>query len=127
MGLGKFATSINCIDGRVQTPISNWIKRKYFVDYVDVITHPGSDKVMAEKNIDDIVAIKYKVAISINVHNSKLVVVSGHHDCAANISSKDKHLIQIQKSINIVKSWRLPISVIGLWVNDQWEIEQVQE
>jgi len=126
MGLGKFATSINCIDGRVQTPISNWIKRKYSVDYVDIVTHPGSDKVMSE-NIDIIAQIKSKVLISINAHNSKLVVVSGHHDCAANISSKDKHLIQIQKSINIVKSWRLSISVIGLWVNDQWEIEQVQE
>ncbi|PBO84901.1 MAG: hypothetical protein COA77_07375 [Thaumarchaeota archaeon] len=127
MSLSKFATSINCIDGRIQLLISNWIKQKYSVDYVDVITHPGSDKVMAEKNIDRIAEIKSKVVISINAHNSKLVVVSGHHDCAANLSTKDIHVIQIRKSINIVKSWRLQVSVVGLWINDQWEIEQVQE
>ncbi len=127
MSLRKFATSINCVDGRIQFPISNWIKQKYSIDYVDTITHPGSDKVMSEKKIDDITQIKSKVLISINAHNSKIIVVSGHHDCASNLSTKEMHLIQIQKSINIVKSWKLPVNVIGLWVNDQWKIEQVQE
>ena len=127
MSLRKFATSINCVDGRIQLPISNWIKQKYSIDYVDTVTHPGSDKVMSEKNIDDITQIKSKVLISINAHNSKIIVVSGHHDCASNLSTKEMHLTQIQKSINIVKSWKLPVSVIGLWVNDQWKIEQVEE
>lgn len=26
---GKFGTVINCIDGRVQIPVSNWIKENY--------------------------------------------------------------------------------------------------
>ena len=122
-----FATSINCIDGRIQLPISNWIKQKYSVDYVDVITHPGSDKIIGEKNIEGISEIKTKTLVSINAHNSKLVVISGHHDCAGNPVSKEMHLIQIKKSINIIKSWNCPVTVIGVWINDQWEIEEIQE
>ena len=122
-----FATSINCIDGRIQLPISNWIKQKYSVDYVDVITHPGSDKIIGEKNIEGISEIKSKTLVSINAHNSKLVVISGHHDCAGNSVSKETHLTQIKKSINIIKSWNCPVTVIGVWINDQWEIEEIQE
>jgi hypothetical protein len=122
-----FATSINCIDGRIQLPVSNWIKQKYSVDYVDVITHPGSDKIIGEKNIEGISEIKTKTLVSINAHNSKLVVISGHHDCAGNPVSKEMHLTQIKKSINIIKSWNCPVTVIGVWINDQWEIEEIQE
>lgn len=122
-----FATSINCIDGRIQLPISNWIKQKYSVDYVDMITHPGSDKIIGEKNIEGISEIKTKTLVSINAHNSKLVVISGHHDCAGNPVSKETHLTQIKKSINIIKSWNLSVTVIGVWINDQWEIEEIQE
>ena len=122
-----FATSINCIDGRIQLPVSNWIKQKYSVDYVDVITHPGSDKIIGEKNIEGNSEIKTKTLVSINAHNSKLVVISGHHDCAGNPVSKEMHLTQIKKSINIIKSWNCPVTVIGVWINDQWEIEEIQE
>lgn len=127
MNFGKFATSINCIDGRIQIPISNWIKQKYFVEYVDVISHPGSDKVIGEKIIEGITEIKSKVLVSINAHNSKLVVISGHHDCAGNPVSKEMHMTQIKKSINLIKSWYYPVTVIGIWVNDKWEIEEIQE
>jgi len=127
MNFEKFATSINCIDGRIQIPVSNWIKQKYFVDYVDVISHPGSDKVIGEKIIEGIAEIKSKVLVSINAHNSKLIVISGHHDCAGNPVSKEMHMTQIKKSINLIKSWDCPVTVIGIWVNDKWEIEEIQE
>ncbi|HJM25992.1 MAG TPA: carbonic anhydrase [Nitrosopumilus sp.] len=127
MNFEKFATSINCIDGRIQIPVSNWIKQKYFVDYVDVISHPGSDKVIGEKIIEGIAEIKSKVLVSINAHNSKLIVISGHHDCAGNPVSKEMHMTQIKKSINLIKSWDFPVTVIGIWVNDKWEIEEIQE
>lgn len=125
MSSDKFATAINCMDGRTQSPVSDWVKANYPIDHVDMITEPGCDKVLSEKNIDLITQIRSKVEISVNVHKSSLVVVAGHYDCAANIATKEVHLSQIQKSVNIIKSWKLPISVIGLWVNDKWEIERI--
>jgi len=35
MADGKFGTSMNCIDGRTQNPVSQWIKENYSVDYVE--------------------------------------------------------------------------------------------
>ena len=125
MTSSKFATSINCIDGRVQLPISNWIKKNHSVDFVDTITEPGSDKALSEGTTNVMSQIKSKVLISINAHGSKLVIVSGHNECAANPVTREAHIEQIQKSVEIVKSWKLPVTIIGLWVNEQWEIEQI--
>ena len=127
MADGKFGTAINCIDGRTQNPVSQWIKENYSVDYVDTVTEPGCDKVLLEVDDDKIEHIKSKLLISIKAHNSSLIVIAGHHDCAANPVSKEEHLAQIKKSINIIKSWNFPVKVIGVWVNDQWKVEQIQE
>jgi hypothetical protein len=46
----KFATALNCMDGRVQITIIEFLKKKFKVDYVDMITEPGIDKILAEGN-----------------------------------------------------------------------------
>ena len=47
----SFATSVSCIDGRVQLPMISWIKDRYSVDFVDTITAPGIDKVIFDGNV----------------------------------------------------------------------------
>lgn len=121
---GKFATAISCIDGRIQIPISNWIKDNYQVDYVDTITEPGIDKKISD-NVD-LDSMKAKAGISINKHMSDLIVVSGHYDCAGNPVSNDEHIAHIKKSVNVVKSWGYDVLVVGLWVNENWQVEKVE-
>jgi hypothetical protein len=36
----KFATAINCRDGRTQLPVIEWLKKEYGATYVDMITEP---------------------------------------------------------------------------------------
>ena len=121
MAEGKFATSVSCIDGRVQLPLSKWIKENYSVDYVDTITEPGVDKKTAES--PDLQYLKDKVLISINAHKSSLIVVSGHHDCAGNPVSYDEHISQIKKSVEVITSWNTGAKVIGAWVDENWNIQ----
>ncbi|MCX7761879.1 MAG: hypothetical protein N2252_03450 [Candidatus Kryptonium sp.] len=125
----KFATAINCMDGRTQIPVIEWLKENYKVDYVDMITEPGPDGVLS-KNIDNqiIESLRRKAEISAYKHNSKIIVIAGHHDCAGNPVDKDTHINQIKLSVQTIKSWGLPFEkVIGLWVNENWEIEKVIE
>ncbi|MCK4433251.1 MAG: hypothetical protein KAV48_04880, partial [Methanomicrobia archaeon] len=51
----KFATAINCMDGRVQIPVIEWLKRKYSASYVDMITEPGPNKILAESKDDPVI------------------------------------------------------------------------
>ncbi len=123
MSEGKFATSVSCIDGRTQLPLAAWIKEKYSVDFVDVISEPGVDKKIVESI--DLDSIKHKVGISISAHKSKVIVVSGHHDCAGNPVADDVHISQIKKGVKEISSWGMDAEVIGVWVDASWNVNPV--
>jgi len=124
MATEKFVTAINCIDGRVHIPVINWLKASFDAEFVDHITEPGADKVLAN-GPKEIIHIKQELLISVNAHKSKIVAVVGHYDCAANPVSKEQHKRDVQKALATVQSWGLPVRVIGLWVNSEWQVEVV--
>ncbi len=122
---GKFGTAINCIDGRTQIPVNTWLKEKFDLDFIDTVTEPGVDKITAVSDNEKTEEIKSKVQISINAHGSSLIAIAGHHSCAGNPVSKDEHIEQIKKSVETIKSWGLSAKIIGIWVNDKWQVEEV--
>lgn len=127
MAEGSFATAISCIDGRVLHPVAEFLKKKYKVDYVDAITEPGPDGILAA-NQDKVTieSIKRRVVISVGRHGSKHIAIAGHHDCAGNPVDKDTHLAHIRAAIEAVKSWGFNADVIGLWVDDKWKVSEVK-
>jgi hypothetical protein len=126
MHKGKFGTAINCMDGRTQLPVINWLKEKYSLDYVDMITEPGPDKMLTLGKPEQVESIKSRVLISVNAHGSETILVAAHDDCAGNPVSKDKHIAQVKECVNILRSWKLPVkNVVGVWINDKWNIEVV--
>ncbi|WFD08687.1 carbonic anhydrase [Tepidibacter hydrothermalis] len=114
----KFATALNCIDGRFQIPVIKWLKENFDVDYVDLITEPGMDKVLSQGHWREMQRLREKVMVSITAHKSNVVAVVGHYDCAANPVSDCKHFQHIVASTYTVKSWGLPVIVVGLWVDE---------
>ena len=122
-----FATAISCIDGRVLQPVAEFLKKKYKVDYVDAITEPGPDGILAaNQDKAAIESIKRRVGISVGRHGSKHIAVVGHHDCAGNPVDKETHLAHIRAAIKVVKSWSINAEVIGLWVDDKWKVSEVK-
>ena len=121
MSYGSFATAINCMDGRTQIPVIEYIRKKYRVDYVDMITEPGPIRVLAE-NTDKptLESIKRRVENSTGKHGSVHIVIVGHHDCAGNPVEKAKQLKQILESIWTVRSWGLRADILGLWLDEEW-------
>ena len=113
----SFATSLSCMDGRVQIPMNDWIKAKYAVDFVDTITAPGIDKVMFDGNVE---SLKKSVMISVTNHKSHHVVVSGHFGCAGNPVSDEEHFTHIKKSVEIISSWNLDADVVGVWIDENF-------
>ena len=84
-----FATAINCMDGRVQVPVIDWLRRQYGADYVDMITEPGPERLLAEgKDQTAVESIRKKIEISVTRHSSELVIIAGHHDCAGVVSQR---------------------------------------
>ncbi len=123
----KFVTAINCMDGRVQLPAIEWMKRKYNAEYVDMITEPGPIKILDENvNTCLIESIKNRIDVSVNKHLSKVIAIIGHYDCTGNPVEKDIQIKQIESSIKLVSSWNFNADIIGLWIDENWEVSIVE-
>jgi hypothetical protein len=122
----KFGTAINCIDGRTQEPVIDFMKQKYGIDGVDMITFPGVDGVASSLgNFNTIALIRNAVSISIEKHGSRIIAVVGHFDCAGNPGNREHHYAHIGKAVQQVSSWNFDAEIVGLYVNDKWQIEEV--
>lgn len=122
-----FGTVINCMDGRTQIPVNEWLRQKYALDYVDTITEPGPNRILAEGSDTALLeSIKKRLSISVLKHRSKIVAVIGHHDCGGNPVDKEKQMSQIVGAVRTVRSWGFDILVVGLWVDDNWQIHEVK-
>jgi len=126
MNKKKFVTAINCMDGRVQLPVIDWMKKQYAADFVDMITEPGPNKILAEKNPRScVVSIKKRVEISVLKHASKIIAITGHYDCAGNPVEKETQLHQIKNAVETIRSWSFDVLVIGLWVDEHWIVHKI--
>jgi len=123
----KFATAINCMDGRVQVPVIEYMRKTYHADYVDMITEAGPNKILAE-NSDKakVESIKARARISVERHGSRLIAVVGHHDCAGNPANAETQLRHIRAAMKTVDSWSLKVEVTGIWVDANWSTHAVQ-
>ena len=122
---GRFATAINCIDGRVQIPVLEWIRFHLNVDYVDLITEPGPDKAILSGSEATYNSIYEKARLSIKTLGSQSLSIVAHYDCRANPISNEKHIEQIQKCVEIIQQWRLGVRILGLWVNESRYVEVI--
>lgn len=110
------------MDGRVQDAVKDYIKTTYNVDYVDMVTEPGPNKILAD-NLDTAVIenIKKRVEISVHHHGSKVVAIVGHFGCAGNPTEKEEQTQHLKKAKEVVKSFGFAVDVILLWVDGDWQ------
>ena len=118
----KFATAINCMDGRVQIPVVEYMQKSFNVDYVDMITEPGPNKILAEgKDADAIQLLRKMVGISVEKHNSQIIAIAGHYDCAGNPEGEDVQKKHLQRAVDVISSWGFPAKkIIALWLDENF-------
>ena len=123
----KFCTVINCMDGRIQLPVINYLKKRFKVDYVDSITEAGPNSVLSQQKNNLLVeSIIKRLKISVENHSSVGIAIVGHFDCAGNPADYKTQIYQIRKSMNFIKKEFNKIEIVGLWVNGNWEVQDIE-
>lgn len=122
-----FATAINCMDGRVQVPVITYLQKRFGAKFIDTITEPGPDRILAEQS-DQIrlASILARIEISIQKHASRQIAVIGHYDCAGNPVSKEKQIDHIHKAAAFIRQEYPKVEVIGVWVDEKWRIHEIK-
>jgi len=120
---GRFAVCLGCIDGRIQLPLIDWIKGNYRVDFVDLITEPGMDGLLADQD-SEMASVLRKLDISFAKHDSDPVFIAGHYDCAANPVDEATHRSQVTAAVEKIGELFPRRTVVGLWVSSAWDVER---
>jgi carbonic anhydrase len=120
----EFVTCLNCMDGRVQKPMIQWLEKNHGAWHVDMITEAGMDGYLVS-NEDVPESLKYKIDISVNKHGSKDIFVIGHHDCGGHPVDEVTHRQHIIKSVGKIKKLYPGCSVSGIWISAGWGPEKI--
>jgi hypothetical protein len=121
-----FCTAVSCMDGRVHLPVIRYLQTRFGVEYVDLITEPGPNRILATRSDDALVeSVLSRLGISVSRHESVGVAVVGHHDCAGNPEPKVRQLAHIDDSVAFLRECYPEMEVIGLWVDETWTVSEV--
>ncbi len=123
MARANFGTAVSCIDGRVHVPVINWMREMLSVDYIDLVTQPGADGLVALSPERAATLLRPSIDISIQRHASPVVALVGHYDCAANPGSAEQHRENLLQGLRVLQEWGLGVKLIALWVNAEWQID----
>jgi hypothetical protein len=115
------------MDGRTQLPLNKWMREEFKVDYVDTITEPGPNGILARGQGPLVESIKNRVDISVNGHGSRIVVLVGHYDCAGNPGPREIQDRQVLQGIELIRTWELPVRILGVWVGEDWKVEVIHD
>ena len=123
--MSTFCTVINCMDGRAQLPVIRYLKDRFGADYVDVVSEPGPNRVLAEgSDAGTIESIVERVKISVDQHGSVGIAVVGHHECAGNPAARSEQAQHTKAAVHYVRSRFDGVPVIGLWVDEGWKVSE---
>jgi len=123
----NFCTVINCMDGRVQRSVLAYMLDRYGVPYVDTITAPGPNGILARREDETALAsILRCVDVSIRKHHTVGIAVVGHYDCAGNPGDKDHQNADTRSAVRHLRSMYPEQKIVGLWVDDTWTVEEIE-
>jgi len=122
----SFCTAINCMDGRTQLPVNDYLRNLLAAQYVDTITEPGPPKILAEHQDSPLAkSILSRLDISVNKHGSKSIALVAHHDCGGNPAPEDIQKQQLQLATKFLADHYPDLTILALWVDADWTVHNV--
>ncbi len=118
----SFCTAINCMDGRTQRPVNAFARERFEADYVDTITEPGPNAILAGGSGDTFDSILRRLDISVHKHHSAGIVVVGHWECAGNPVPEDEQNRQTRAAVELLRARYPELPVVGVWVDADWRV-----
>ena len=121
-----FVTVVNCIDGMVQAPVIDFLKKRFGVDYVDCITEASPVRILSGlTNRRQVQSILDRIELSIVRHKSKAIAVVAHQDCVAGAADKAQLLEWLDISVKYLIGQYSTVETIGLWVDENLTVTEM--
>lgn len=122
------ATTLNSADARVQAAVTTWMCEQAGVTTIDQIVESGVDQILATGQSDKMLELRERVVNSKAMQGSDIIAIVGHYHCGeSDVKCQEKRRAQIHRAMSRVAQWKVPSHVIGLYLDEDWQIEVVDE
>lgn len=122
----SFCTAINCMDGRTQLPVISYMQRRFQCVFVDMITEPGPNRILAEQSeAAPMKTLDQRIRISLDKHESRAIAIVGHEDCGGNPIAKEPQLTQLATARAYLQETYPEAEAIALWVDLNGNVEEL--
>lgn len=131
----SFATAINCMDGRVQIPVSVFLRARFGVAYIDTVTEAGpvaalagfADSPGSGGSVPEVAeSVRRRVAVSVEAHNSQGIAVAAHEGCAGNPIADEMQKAQCLDAAEAIRADWPDLPVLALWVTLDGTVEELR-
>ena len=111
-----FATVLNCMDGRVQVPVTLYLLDRFGVDHIDTITEAGIVRYLSdETDTPHTESTLHSTLVSLEKHGSRQIAVVAHDDCSGNPIPAEMQQQQIHAAVSpLVKAVRGRGCLVGI-------------
>ena len=122
--MNEFATVLNCMDGRTQPPVADYLADSFGARYVDTITTAGTVHHLAA-DTDQTGTLLSNLAVSVDKHGSSQIAVVAHHDCAGNPVFDETQQNQVRDAVSRLGALYPDAEIIGLWIDRDWGVNRL--
>jgi len=123
--VARFATVINCFDGKIQSTVLDHVRTEFAAPHIDLITRPGALKHLSGRPGPTTEAILNEVSFSIERHSSNQIAVVGHHNCAGNPETDTGQRKQLVEAKRLLTAEFPAAKVLAIFLNKDGAFEQV--
>ena len=121
----SFSTAINCMDGRTQLPVNQYMQEQFGAEYVDTITEPGPVAALADRQSGPMVkSICERIDISVDKHGSSAICIVAHAKCAGNPVAAETQASQLKTACEFLKDRYRGCTVVGVWLDTDWVVKE---
>lgn len=121
------------MDGRCQEKGLAYAKQLFGTEYVDSITEPGIDGILAgahdvveAQNMSKVQEwIRVKADISANGHGSSQVIIFGHCGCAGVVTDLEGHKGHLREAKKTIEGWGLFKEIHLAVFDEHFDIQKV--
>ena len=121
----KFGTILECMDGRPQRKVADYLATSFGVRHLDTITTAGTVRHLAQET-EQTATLLSNLAVSVDKHGSSQIAVVAHHDCAGNPVPDKTQKQQIVEAATRIRDLYPTADVIGLWLDENWIVERIR-
>lgn len=122
----RFCTAVNCMDGRVQHPVHDYLSSLFMTDFVDQITETGPAAILAADPESALSRSVYRrIEVSVNAHGSVGIGIVAHYDCAGSDKSEAQQKEDLRLSVAAIRARFPRQKIVPLWVDRRWKVSEV--